>query len=97
MMSAMTINEKETIMQLMAGRNAAMAATATSPPDAHLPKGIVMEYEVSGLVQQVNSKPLLSMHNQYTCLQVDTLMEPAVCNIESAKDILTIFYPLNQN
>jgi hypothetical protein len=24
-------------------------------------------------------------------------MEPAVCNIESAKDILTIFYPLNQN
>jgi hypothetical protein len=45
----------------------------------------------------VNSMPPLSTHNWYTCLQVDTIIEPAVCKIESAKVTQTNSHPPNQN
>jgi hypothetical protein len=48
------------------------------------------------LVQQVNSTPPLSTHNWYACLQVDTLIEPAVCKIESVKVLQTTSHPPNQ-
>jgi hypothetical protein len=41
--------------------------------------------------------PLLLMHNQYVCLQVDTITEPAVCKIESVKVIQNISHPPNPN
>jgi hypothetical protein len=37
------------------------------------------------------------MHNQYACLQVDTIIEPAVCEIESVKVMQTNSHPPNQN
>jgi hypothetical protein len=49
------------------------------------------------MVQRVNSMPPLSMHNQYTCLQVDTTIEPAMCEIENAKVIQTISHPPTPN
>jgi hypothetical protein len=45
----------------------------------------------------VNSMPPLLSYNIFTCLQVDTIMTPAICNIESNQVVQTISYPPNFN
>jgi hypothetical protein len=42
----------------------------------------------------VNSMPLLLSYNCFACLEVDTLIEPEICNIESKEVIHTISYPV---
>jgi hypothetical protein len=44
-------------------------------------------------VQQVNSMPLLSSYNCFACLQLDTLIQPEICNNESKEVIHHISHP----
>jgi hypothetical protein len=48
-------------------------------------------------IQWVNSMPLLLSYNHFVCLQVDTIIQPKICNIESKQVIQTISHPLNPN
>jgi hypothetical protein len=45
----------------------------------------------------VNSTPLLLSYNHFACLQVDTLIQPEICNNESKEVIHTISHPPNSN
>jgi hypothetical protein len=45
------------------------------------------------LAQQVNSMRPLLTYNRYTCLQVYTMIEPAVCEIDSVKVMQTNSHP----
>jgi hypothetical protein len=44
-------------------------------------------------IQWVNHTLLLSSYNHFACLQVDTLIQPEICNIESKETIRSIFIP----
>jgi hypothetical protein len=41
--------------------------------------------------------PLLLSYNRFTCLQVDTIITPEICNIESNQVVQTISHPPNSN
>jgi hypothetical protein len=97
------------IEQLMADHNTDMAATATIPVSTtnhDVAVGAIATTVVSMNVSHLevneedfvlNGTPPLSTYNRYTCLQIDPIIEPAVCEIESAKVIQTTSHPPNPN
>jgi hypothetical protein len=93
----MTLDEQDKfIQQIMANRDAAVAAASESMTHTGTSEGTLVEKEVDDsdfVIQQVNHMPLLSSRNCFAYLEVDTLIEPHICVTNSTEVMQTHSHP----